>query len=82
MVLGGIIYYGQNHFTSRIIDEDGSVFCSDGIINKRMCIYEGQLNNISAENLWTHRFRRASAVIYYSSCERNHLAVRSSGPLG
>ncbi|KIJ27630.1 hypothetical protein M422DRAFT_190772 [Sphaerobolus stellatus SS14] len=66
MVIGGIIYYGQNHFTSRIIDTDGYVFYNDGIMNKKQCIYEGKFINYSPEKLWTHGFSRASAVIYYS----------------
>ncbi|KIJ23472.1 hypothetical protein M422DRAFT_195868 [Sphaerobolus stellatus SS14] len=66
MVIGGIIYYGQNHFTSRITDTDGSVFYNDGIMNKKQCIYEGQFINYSPDKLWTHGFSRASVVIYYS----------------
>ncbi|KIJ28918.1 hypothetical protein M422DRAFT_189117, partial [Sphaerobolus stellatus SS14] len=66
MVTGGIIYYGQNRFTSRIIDTDGSVFYNNGIMNKKQCIYEKQFINYSPDKLWTHGFSRASAVIYYS----------------
>jgi hypothetical protein len=81
MVIGGIIYYGQNHFTSRIVDTDGSVFYNDEIMSKKACIYEAQFINFRSDNLWTHGFRWASAVIDYSYQERNCLAVCSSGPL-
>ncbi|KAJ6501356.1 hypothetical protein DFH09DRAFT_944726 [Mycena vulgaris] len=37
--LRGIIYAGNNHFTSRIIKEDGSVWYHDGISTGNKCEY-------------------------------------------
>ncbi|KAJ6486021.1 hypothetical protein DFH09DRAFT_948971, partial [Mycena vulgaris] len=40
----GIIYAGNNHFASRPIKENGSVWYHDGINTRNKCEYDGQFN--------------------------------------
>ncbi|KAJ7791393.1 hypothetical protein B0H14DRAFT_2395641 [Mycena olivaceomarginata] len=44
--LRGIIYAGENHFTSRIIKENGAIWYHDGIATGRKCQYDGQLHSL------------------------------------
>ncbi|KAJ7809641.1 hypothetical protein B0H14DRAFT_3759029 [Mycena olivaceomarginata] len=44
--LRGIIYAGENHFTSRIIKENGAIWYHDGIATGRECQYDGQLHSL------------------------------------
>ncbi|KAJ7870202.1 hypothetical protein B0H14DRAFT_2204935, partial [Mycena olivaceomarginata] len=43
----GIIYAGENHFTSRIIKENGAIWYHDGIATGRKCEYDGQFHALS-----------------------------------
>ncbi|KAJ7681428.1 hypothetical protein B0H17DRAFT_908206, partial [Mycena rosella] len=43
MKLGGIVYGGQVHFTSRFIDINGTIRFHDGISTGRNCIPETNL---------------------------------------
>ncbi|KAJ7455635.1 hypothetical protein B0H11DRAFT_1739702 [Mycena galericulata] len=57
----GIIYGGQRHFTSRIIDKTGFVWFHDGISTGRHCRPEGQFGDIrNLEDL--HRCGEKNAV--------------------
>ncbi|KAF8578584.1 hypothetical protein K439DRAFT_1361844 [Ramaria rubella] len=40
----GIIYFGSDHCTTRIIDHQGQVWFHDGIATGRTCVYEGPFN--------------------------------------
>ncbi|KAA1479679.1 hypothetical protein DENSPDRAFT_743690, partial [Dentipellis sp. KUC8613] len=60
--LKGIIYLGQNHFTSRIIGKKGEVWYHDGMTTKEKCIYEGQLTTMS--DIHHARGRTACMIIY------------------
>jgi hypothetical protein len=44
--LRGVIYYGSDHFTSRIISLTGQVWFHDGIITGRSTEYEGMLEDV------------------------------------
>jgi len=44
--LRGVIYYGSNHFTSRIISSTGQVWFHDGIVTGRSTEYEGTLEDV------------------------------------
>ena len=39
--LRGIIYHGDNHFTSRVFSSEGKVWFHDGITTKNKCIDDG-----------------------------------------
>jgi len=39
----GIVYYGSNHFTARIILEDGQIWFHDDITTGHNTIYDGSL---------------------------------------
>jgi hypothetical protein len=62
--LRGIIYYGQAHFTSRVVCENGMVWHHDGLETGRNLVYEGTLNNLQSEYLSSNRGRHATAAIY------------------
>jgi len=44
--LKGIIYHGQYHFTSRLIDNAGGIWYHDGMTSGRECVYEGKWKDI------------------------------------
>ena len=62
--LGGIIYYGNNHFTSRIIDHLGNIWYHDGMTSKSSVINEGKIHNMSTEQLKTAKDRTSVILIY------------------
>ncbi|KIM35719.1 hypothetical protein M413DRAFT_56254, partial [Hebeloma cylindrosporum] len=39
----GIVYYGNDHFTARIILNDGSIWFHDGITTGQTTVYDGSL---------------------------------------
>jgi len=43
--LSGMIYQGNNHFTTRIISESNKIFYNDSITTQRRCIYEGMFED-------------------------------------
>lgn len=62
--LRGIIYFGQNHFTSRFIAENGDIWYHDGIETGSLCIKEGNMDTISLDILTQARNRKYSIAIY------------------
>jgi len=61
--LSGIIYYGSDHFTSRIILEDGQIWFHDGITTGQTTIYDGSIV-LNCPELYTCRGKRASIALY------------------
>jgi hypothetical protein len=61
LYLRGIIYYGNFHFTSRII-VNNQVWFHDGVTTGMEMIYEGGLQHI--ENWFTTRGQQAEIVVY------------------
>ncbi|KAI5827106.1 hypothetical protein K523DRAFT_201231, partial [Schizophyllum commune Tattone D] len=53
MNLSGIVYGGQNHFTCRVVDETGSVYRHDGMINGLVCEKEADLCRVTPPDLGT-----------------------------
>ena len=51
LYLKGIIDYGENHFTSRIISKDGKIWFNNGITTRGKSIEEGHLSTITDKNL-------------------------------
>lgn len=62
--LKGIIYYGDNHFTSRIISDDRLVWYHDGMTTGSCLLHEGPLPTIP--NLMLCKNKDACAAIYSS----------------
>ncbi|KAK0503724.1 hypothetical protein EDD18DRAFT_1055579, partial [Armillaria luteobubalina] len=44
--LGGIIYFGERHYTARFIDSNLDVWYNDGIVLGRRAVLEGRLADI------------------------------------
>jgi hypothetical protein len=61
--LAGIIYFGQAHFTARIIKSDGQIWYYDGMTNNGNMIYDGSLLN-NCPDLSRAQSKVASAAIY------------------
>ncbi|KAF9459929.1 hypothetical protein BDZ94DRAFT_1170775 [Collybia nuda] len=51
LYLRGIIYHGDNHFTSRIISRKGQIWYHDGMLTKETCIEDGTLEDMSSGEL-------------------------------
>jgi hypothetical protein len=64
--LRGIIYYGQAHFTCRLIQADNNVWYNDGIVHGRRCVAEGHVNLIADLN--RSQDGRQACFAIYSSC--------------
>ena len=61
--LVGIIYYGDDHFTARIILEDEQIWFHDGITTRQTMQYDGSLT-LNCPELYTCRGKRASLALY------------------
>ena len=46
-MIKGIIYLGDEHFTSRLIDKEGTVWYHDGITTKSRCLAEININHLT-----------------------------------
>ena len=62
--LCGFIYYGNNHFTSRIIDHLGNIWYHHGMTSKHSVVNEGKIHNMSTEQLKTAKDRTSVILIY------------------
>ena len=65
--LRGIIYFGENHFTSRIISEMGQTWFHDGITTGQSVIYEGDVQDVRALNMC--QGKQASMAVYTKANE-------------
>jgi hypothetical protein len=63
LYLRGIVYHGNNHFTSRIITANGKIWYHDGITTGNICMNEGQLNT-SAIDLKNCQGKQLVLAIY------------------
>jgi hypothetical protein len=61
-ILRGVVYFGQEHFTSRIISDAGLVWFHDGITTGRSVISEGHVDTVDSLN--TCRGKQAAVAIY------------------
>ncbi|KIM48492.1 hypothetical protein M413DRAFT_62862, partial [Hebeloma cylindrosporum] len=61
--LCGVVYYGNNHFTARIILHDGSIWFHDGITTGQTTIYMGSLT-LNCPDLNICRGKDASPALY------------------
>jgi hypothetical protein len=63
-MLRGIIYYGLNHFTARIITAAGQVWFHDGITTGSSLEYDGTILTMLPQNLMHCRSKAAAVAIY------------------
>ncbi|KAI0314694.1 hypothetical protein OF83DRAFT_1063406 [Amylostereum chailletii] len=63
--LKGIVYYGQVHFTARVIDRNDDVWFHDGITTKESCVYEGRLDSEFDLN---NAHRHTASLLIYRRC--------------
>ncbi|KAJ6549428.1 hypothetical protein DFH09DRAFT_1502328 [Mycena vulgaris] len=64
LLLRGVIYFGNIHFTSRIIGSDGRVWFHDGIGTGRACVDENYLDSHRPAFLQSCRGRIPVALVY------------------
>ncbi len=62
--LRGIVYHGGNHFTSRIISSDGTMWYHDGISTGGVSIPDGHLNNITDQGIRNCKRRKLVLAVY------------------
>ncbi|KAL1711988.1 hypothetical protein EV715DRAFT_214510 [Schizophyllum commune] len=76
MRLRGIVYSGESHFTCRVVDESGTVYRHDGIINGEVCEREGDLARMAPEVLGTWRSRvggsKTASLVIYERVNQDH----------
>ena len=64
LYLKKIVYYGENHFTSRIITKDGKIWFNDGIETGGKSIEEGHLSTMTDENLRKYKGKDLVLTVY------------------
>ena len=62
--LKGIVYFGENHFTSRIIARDGTVWFNDGKETGQQCINDGKLKLMNNDDLHSCRDKNLILAVY------------------
>jgi hypothetical protein len=62
--LKGLVYYGDFHFTCRIVDESGNIWFHDGMTTGRTSINDGKFGTVSQPNLKECRNKQLCLVIY------------------
>ena len=62
--LRGIVYHGSNHFTSRIIAKDGTIFEHDGTQANGMLVENGNLKLIDLDLLEKLKSSTANLAVY------------------
>jgi len=63
--LSGMIYQGNNHFTTRTIYESIEILYNDSITAQRRCIYEGKFEDMSQQDLWKKHNRTLCFIVYH-----------------
>ena len=48
----GLIYFGHEHFTVRIVDKEGQIWYNDGMTLGRECKYEGNILNADEMSIY------------------------------
>ena len=65
--LRGLIYYGSFHFTCRIVDELGRVWYADGMTNHGKPALQGNIQNMSQQDLVKVEGRSLTVALYMLS---------------
>ena len=66
--LKAVIYFSQNHFTSRIITQTGQIWFHDGVTLQHSMIYEGLLDTNLCPNIFYSNNGNAVLAIYTTQC--------------
>ena len=67
MKLRGIVYFGDFHFTSRIIDSNENVWFHDSMVTGQTSSNEGKLHEYTTKSMKTCKGKNAAVVVY--ACE-------------
>ena len=62
--LRGIVYHGENHFTSRIISPNGNIWFHDGISTGSTCEIDGHLKTTTDRALYNCKGNKLVMAIY------------------
>ena len=62
--LKGLVYHGDYHFTSRIIDNSGNIWFHDGMTTGKIALKEGKFGSVSQPNLKECRNKQLCLVLY------------------
>lgn len=80
--LCGVMYYGDSHFTSQVIQPNGMVWFHDGYTNGKSMRYDGTLDSLNDNGLTLCRSKMAVAAIYIKAeIFSLRSATCSGGPL-
>ncbi len=71
LILCGLIYGGQSHFTSRYIDNTGTIWYHDGIATGQACIQEKTITMLE-DTAWLRRAGNNSEKILITCVYRSH----------
>jgi hypothetical protein len=67
LYLRSLIYYGDFHFTCRIIDISGNIWFHDGMTTGNTSINDGKIGHVSQHNLHKCRNKKICLAIYAQS---------------
>ena len=62
--LRGIVYHGENHFTSRIISPEGNIWFHDGISTGSTCEHDGHLKTTTDKALYKCKGKALVLAVY------------------
>ena len=62
--LKGLVYHGDYHFTSRIIDNSGNIWFHDGMTTGKIALKEGKFGSVSQPNLKECRNKQLCLALY------------------
>lgn len=62
--LFGLIYYGEFHFTCRLVDRNGAIWFHDGQQIQRDCTYQGSIQNATPRMIQAYKKGRACVALY------------------
>jgi hypothetical protein len=66
MNLKGVVYYGQNHYTSRIIDTSGNIWFHDGMNTRNQSELQDTMKNVKS-SFWNKCKNQKVALLIYTS---------------
>ena len=62
--LRGLIYFGDIHFTSRIISDDGTIWYHDVMVTGGTTVLDGRLDEMTPKALLTCRGKKLEIALY------------------
>ena len=62
--LCGLIYFGGEHFITRIVDPSGQLWLNDSQVNGRECKYDGNIVNANESNILKCKGKMLKVVLY------------------